>query len=90
MTTDPNARPATASDEGNADFRAAEEQALEASLAATPSQRLAWLEEALAFAWRVGALRPDEELRVRNGVPLMPKGSKPSTMETVNRLRDET
>jgi hypothetical protein len=49
---------ATDSAEWPADFRAAEHQALEASLAATPSQRLAWLEEALAFAYRMGAL-PD-------------------------------
>jgi hypothetical protein len=89
--TDRDARDATAAAEWPADFRAAEEQTLEASLAATPSQRLAWLEEALAFALRVGALpRPDEEIVVRNGVPLVPKGSQPSTMETVNRLRDET
>lgn len=47
-TDDPNWR---------ADFRAAEEWTLEASLAATPSQRLAWLEQALAFAYKVGALR---------------------------------
>jgi hypothetical protein len=40
-----------------ADFRAAEEWTFEASLAATPSQRLAWLEQALAFAYKVGALR---------------------------------
>jgi hypothetical protein len=46
--------------EWRADFRAAEEQSLEASLAATPSQRLAWLEQALAFAYRVGALPLDE------------------------------
>jgi hypothetical protein len=47
--------------EWRADFRAAEEHSLEASLAATPSQRLAWLEQALAFAYRVGALSSDEE-----------------------------
>jgi len=34
----------------------AEAQTLDASLAATPSQPLAWLEEALAFAMKVGAL----------------------------------
>jgi hypothetical protein len=44
-----------------ADFRAAEERTLEASLAATPSQRLAWLEQALAFAYRVGALKADKQ-----------------------------
>lgn len=43
-------------DQWPADFRAAERHALEASLAATPSQRLAWLEEALAFAYKMGAL----------------------------------
>lgn len=40
-----------------ADFRDAEEWTFEASLAATPSQRLAWLEQALAFAYKVGALK---------------------------------
>jgi hypothetical protein len=50
-TDDPNWR---------ADFRAAEEWTFEASLAATPSQRLAWLEQALAFAYRVGALNVAE------------------------------
>jgi hypothetical protein len=44
-----------------ADFRAAEEWALEASLAATPSQRLAWLEQALAFAYEVAALKAAEQ-----------------------------
>lgn len=43
-----------------AGFRDAEEQALEASLAATPSQRLRWLEQAIEFAWKVGAL-PERE-----------------------------
>jgi len=41
------------------DFRAAEARLLDVSLAATPSERLKWLEEALAFAARVAALRPD-------------------------------
>lgn len=50
MATDPEEWPA--------DFRAAEHHALEASAAATPSQRLAWLEEALAFAYEMGALPP--------------------------------
>lgn len=44
-----------------ATFEAAEEQRLDASLAATVSQRLRWLEEALAFAARMGAL--DERLQ---------------------------
>ena len=93
MTDRDTSRP-TASAEWKADFRAAEDRTLEASLAATPSQRLAWLEEALAFAWKVGALpRADEETIVRNGVPLLPQrlqeNQRPG-METINRLRDET
>lgn len=44
-----------------ADFRAAEDHSLDASLAATPSQRLAWLEQALAFAHKMGALRQPED-----------------------------
>jgi hypothetical protein len=47
---------ATDRDEWRGDFKSAEDRRLEASLAATPSQRLKWLEEALAFAARVGAL----------------------------------
>jgi hypothetical protein len=39
------------------DFHAAEERLLEVSLSATPSERLQWLEEALAFAARIGALQ---------------------------------
>lgn len=31
-------------------------QALESARAATPAQRLAWLEEVLELAWRAGAL----------------------------------
>lgn len=43
------------------DFESMRDRALEASLAATPSQRLAWLEEAIAFATKMGALpRRDE------------------------------
>lgn len=43
-----------------ADFRAAEERMLEASLSVTPSERLRWLEEALRFAAKMGALRYDD------------------------------
>jgi hypothetical protein len=53
----PEQRPPADDANWHADFRAAEERAFEASLAATPSQRLAWLEQALAFAYRVGALQ---------------------------------
>lgn len=93
MKTDPDA-PNSKADEWPADFRAAEDQTLDASLAATPSQRLAWLEEALSFALRVGALpRPDDETGERNGIPLMPQRPKESqrpAMESVNRLRDDS
>jgi hypothetical protein len=54
--------PASENGVWRADFRAAEEWALETSLAATPSQRLAWLEQALAFAYKVGALKVAEPL----------------------------
>jgi hypothetical protein len=47
-----------ASELWSGDFRAAEERLLDASLAATPSQRLAWLEEALEFAAKTGAFPP--------------------------------
>lgn len=58
----PRPQDSGAAAEWQADFRAAEDRSLEASLAATPSQRLAWLEEALAFAYRVGALpRPSDD-----------------------------
>lgn len=40
-----------------ADYESAAQRTLASSLAATPSQRLQWLEEALAFAYRVGALK---------------------------------
>jgi hypothetical protein len=43
--------------EWRGDFGAAEERLLDVSLAATPSERLRWLEEALAFAARMAELR---------------------------------
>ena len=46
--------------EWRADFRAAENQLLDASLAATPSQRLKWLEDALAFAAKMRERSPEE------------------------------
>jgi hypothetical protein len=72
--TDRNAPDPTASAAWNADFRAAEDQTFEASIAATPSQRLAWLEEALAFAWKVGALpRSDDETGERTDPRMEPR-----------------
>jgi len=40
-------------------WAANEKSQLEASLAATPAQRLEWLEQAIELAYRTGALKPD-------------------------------
>lgn len=49
--------------EGAQDWKAGwenqEANRLEASLAATPAQRLTWLEEAIELAWATGALRAE-------------------------------
>ncbi|HEX3110959.1 MAG TPA: hypothetical protein VHU41_17800 [Thermoanaerobaculia bacterium] len=51
-----------ADDNWTADWKDAEDAQLDAALSATPAQRLAWLEEAILFAYRAGALpRRDEE-----------------------------
>ena len=41
-----------------ADWDAEDQSLLAATLVATPAQRLAWLEEALKFAYASGALKP--------------------------------
>jgi hypothetical protein len=43
-------------DRWDATWEGARRQALESALAATPAQRLAWLEEMLELAYRTGAL----------------------------------
>lgn len=43
-------------DDWKADWEGHRQWQLTAGLAATPAQRLAWLEEALEFAYRCGAL----------------------------------
>lgn len=49
-------------DDWEADWDGHARWQLSAGLAATPAQRLAWLEEMRAFAYRQGALAcPDEE-----------------------------
>lgn len=53
MATDAPSPLVPADQEWHGDFGAAEERRLEISLAATPSERLRWLEEALAFAARM-------------------------------------
>lgn len=40
----------------DATWEGARQQLLESTLAATPAQRLAWLEEILSIAYRAGAL----------------------------------
>ncbi len=57
--TEPDDR--ASADEWRGDFQSAEDRMLEASLAATPAQRLQWLEEALKFAARMGALPKRDE-----------------------------
>ncbi len=58
-TDDPNI-PHCATDEWRGDFASSRDAQLDAWAGATPSQRLRWLEEALAFAHRMGAL-PERE-----------------------------
>ena len=41
-----------------ADWNANDQSQLSATLVATPTQRLAWLEEALSVAYASGALKP--------------------------------
>jgi hypothetical protein len=42
------------------DWDVSQQDLLAATLAATPAQRLAWLEEALGLAYTSGALKPRE------------------------------
>ena len=52
-------KPAVSSDVAQpADWNAADQNLLSATLSATPAQRLAWLEEALCVAYASGALKP--------------------------------
>ncbi len=52
-----------ADDRWDATWEGARKQLLESTLAATPAQRLAWLEEMLELAHRAGAIgkRPDRQ-----------------------------
>lgn len=49
-------RPETPSDDWEADWEAHRRHQLTLALKATPAQRLAWLEEMIALAYRAGAL----------------------------------
>ena len=51
-----NERPETRSDDWGASWEAHRRHQLTLALKATPAQRLAWLEEMIALAYRVGAL----------------------------------
>jgi hypothetical protein len=57
MPTDPKLDHSGGDEQWSGDFRAAENRLLDAALAATPSQRLKWVEDALAFATKVGAVQ---------------------------------
>jgi hypothetical protein len=48
-------------DDWRAGWDAHRRQQLTMGLAATPAQRLQWLEEMIAFAYRAGALRPFDQ-----------------------------
>ena len=52
-----------AGDDWRADWSDIEDAQLDAALSATPTQRLRWLDEAILFAYRAGALprHPEEE-----------------------------
>ncbi|MES1204771.1 MAG: hypothetical protein ABUS79_02430 [Pseudomonadota bacterium] len=60
-SSEPSAEAETAADWRGDDWESARRRKLTLGLAATPDQRLAWLEEAMALAWASGALpRPRE------------------------------
>jgi hypothetical protein len=50
-------------EDSQADWDAAQQDLLAATLSATPAQRLAWLEEALRLAYASGALKPRRFIR---------------------------
>lgn len=56
MTDEPSKPRKEAAQDWKAGWEDQEANRLEASLAATPAQRLAWLEEAIELAWETGAL----------------------------------
>lgn len=51
-------KPANSSEVQPTDWDAGDQSLLAASLAATPTQRIAWLEEILRLAYASGALKP--------------------------------
>jgi hypothetical protein len=51
----------TADDDWQSDWEGHRTWQLTSALAATPAQRLEWLEQAIEFAWRCGALPKPED-----------------------------
>jgi hypothetical protein len=51
-------REVTSEEEQAAHWDSSDQSLLSATLAATPTQRIAWLEEALQLAYATGALKP--------------------------------
>lgn len=64
-----------------------EQAQLETMLAATPAQRLAWLEEAMRLAYASGALGADREPHTRPDRRAPP--SSPPARQTAGRPSDE-
>ena len=65
-------------DDWTADWSVIEDAELDAALAATPTQRLRWLDEVILFAYRAGALSPRDEEEENRGAcepPLPPRSS---------------
>jgi hypothetical protein len=57
MATEPaSPDPHPEQEDWRGDFDSMRDRARDAALAATPAQRLAWLDEAIAFATKMGAL----------------------------------
>ena len=53
--------PRRALDDWDASYEGAERALLDFALLATPAQRLAWLEQAIEFAYLAGAVRPGDD-----------------------------
>jgi hypothetical protein len=61
--------PARPADRWDVTWEASRIQTLRSTLAATPAERLAWLEEALELALRAGALRVKQDPGETPGAP---------------------
>jgi hypothetical protein len=61
--------PAGPAERWDVTWEASRRETLESTLAATPAQRLAWLEEALELALRAGAIRVKQDPADTSGTP---------------------